>query len=189
MLRVISGIRKGHKLTVPKGNSIRPTEDRVKESLFNILSPIKKEAIVLDLFAGIGSIGIEFLSRGAKKAFFVDKNPESIVTIKKNLEHTKLANKAKVIRSDSQVLVKKTIPGNPWFDYIYIDPPYAEESLFHKTIQLIAECGILASDGIVIVEHDRLIQLKEQYLYLNMYDSRDYGSKKITFYKIKGVTV
>lgn len=188
-MRVIAGIRKGHKLTAPKGNSTRPTEDRVKESMFNIISPIKREAFVLDLFAGSGSIGIEFLSRGAKKVFFVDKNPESILTIKKNLEHTKLIDKAIIIKNDSRDTVKRIKPGDPWFDYIYIDPPYAEENLFHKIIQLIAECGILAPDGVVIVEHDKLIQLKEEYIDLKTFDTRNYGRKDITYYRFKGVTV
>ncbi len=93
-MRVISGDKKGFKLKAPKGMDTRPTEDRIKESLFNILGPINENSIVLDLFSGSGSIGIEFLSRGgAKFVYFIDNSNLSISTIKENIAHTDFEKK------------------------------------------------------------------------------------------------
>ncbi len=188
-MRVISGSRKGLKLIAPKGNSVRPTEDRVKESLFNILSPLKKESMVLDLFAGSGGIGIEFLSRGSKKVYFVDRNTDSIRAIKKNLEHTKLMDCSEVIKGDARGVIKQFKLDQMVFDYIYIDPPYAEVELFHKILQLIADGGILSHDGMIIVEHDKSMLLSKNYGDIEMFDNRNYGSKEMTYYRNKGVTV
>jgi 16S rRNA (guanine(966)-N(2))-methyltransferase RsmD len=188
-VRVISGSRKGHKLIAPKGNTVRPTEDRVKESLFNILSPLKTDAIILDLFAGSGGIGIEFLSRGSKKVYFVDKHPESIRAIKKNLEHTRLMDGAEVIKGDARGVIKQLQPGNPYFDYIYVDPPYGEVELFHKILQLIADRGLLSADGIIIVEHDKSMLLSNSYSNLEIFDNRGYGNKEMTYYRYRGVTL
>ncbi|MCR3957070.1 MAG: 16S rRNA (guanine(966)-N(2))-methyltransferase RsmD [Gudongella sp.] len=188
-MRVISGSRKGHRLIAPKGNTVRPTEDRVKESLFNILSPLKNNANVLDLFAGSGGIGIEFLSRGSKRVYFVDRSPESIRAIKKNLEHTKLMDEAEVIKGDARAVIKQFEQGHPAFDYIYVDPPYAEVELFHKILQLIADRGILSDDGIIIVEHDKAMILNNTYSNIEVFDNRSYGSKEMTYYRNKGVTL
>lgn len=108
-MRVISGERKGHNLVAPKGRNVRPTEDRVKESLFNIISPIVPGSIILDLFAGTGSIGIEFLSRGASFGFFVDKSVDSITSIKRNLEHTKYEGKSEILNLDAKIAIRRQI--------------------------------------------------------------------------------
>ncbi|MGM0395817.1 MAG: 16S rRNA (guanine(966)-N(2))-methyltransferase RsmD [Bacillota bacterium] len=188
-MRVISGSRKGHKLIAPKGNSVRPTEDRVKESMFNIISPLKVDSVVVDLFAGSGGIGIEFLSRGSRKAYFIDKDPESIKTIKKNLVHTKLIDKAEIVRGDARAFIKQLKPGEPWIDYIFIDPPYADVELFHKILSLVAEQRILSPDGIIIVEHDKSLQLKKRYSDIEIFDIRNYGSKEMTYYRVEGVSI
>src|SRR5699024_2858791 len=137
-LRVISGDKKGFKLKAPKGKDTRPTEDRIKESLFNILGPIDENAIVLDLFSGSGSIGIEFLSRGAKSVYFVDSSNLSINIIKENLKHTDLNKRSKIIKGDSVKIVKFLDRKNLKFDYIYIDPPY-EGSLIEKSMEAISK--------------------------------------------------
>ena len=123
-MRVISGLKKGHKLKAPKGLEVRPTEDKIKESLFNILGNIDKDSLVLDLFGGSGSIGIEFLSRGARACYFVDISSNSISYIKDNLSHTGLNELANVIKSDSVKAIKQLSNRNLKFDYIYIDPPF-----------------------------------------------------------------
>ncbi len=131
-MRVISGLRKGHKLKSPKGQDIRPTEDRIKESLFNIIGPLKKESLVLDLFAGTGSIGIEFLSRGAKFVYFIDSSNESIRIIKDNLSLTKFLDSASIHKMDSINSIKFLREKGILFDYIFIDPPYEKHNLFFK---------------------------------------------------------
>lgn len=180
---MISGERKGHRLIAPKGRNVRPTEDRVKESFFNIISPISANAVVLDLFAGTGGIGIEFLSRGASFAYFVDKGAESMSAIKKNLEHTRYFEKSDVIMLEARTAIKRFATKGICFDYIYIDPPYAQAELFHEVLQLISDSGSLKNNGLVIVEHDNKLILKDTYGDLVKFDERSYGSKLMTYYK------
>ena len=178
---VISGEKKGFNLKAPKGRDTRPTEDRIKESMFNILKIIDENSIVLDLFAGSGSIGIEFLSRGAKKAYFVDKSNISINTIKDNLNHTRLIDKSKIIRTDSFKAIKLFGKKNVKFNYIFIDPPY-EENLIIKAIKNIDEENILLENGIIIAEHEKELDLPDTINGLKKIDIRNYGSKSLTFY-------
>lgn len=181
-MRVISGSRRGHRLKAPKGDRVRPTEGRVKEALFNILGPIPTEAIVLDVFAGTGSIGIEFLSRGAKEAYFTDKSSESIKVIRENLEHTRLEDQSNVIKRDGISYIKNLSRMGIKFDYIFIDPPFDQIDLIEKAMVEIERGLILKEDGLVIVEHVYEFELVEGFKLL---DSREYGKKFISFYNIK----
>ena len=183
-VRVISGDKKGHRLSTPKGNDVRPTEDRVKESLFNIISPLKKDAVILDLFAGSGGIGIEFLSRGAARGYFIDRSQESITVINKNLVHTKLQDKAVVIKGGARLVLKRLANEKTKFDYIYIDPPFNDEKLFHSILESIAQSDVISLGGIVIVEHDKTLDLPDCYYSLRAYDTRNYGRKQMTYYRI-----
>lgn len=186
-MRVISGEKKGHKLIAPKGNEVRPTEDKVKESFFNIISPIKIDSIILDLFAGTGSIGIEFLSRGSKLAYFVDWNPESIKAIRKNLDHTKYIEKSQVCALESRIALKRFKKEFLKFDYIYVDPPYAEIDLFHEILVMVSELDILSQNGVIVVEHDKKLDLQGNYGVIVKFDHRIYGNKAMTYYKYKEV--
>lgn len=188
-MRVISGSRKGHKLFVPKGIYIRPTEDRLKESFFNIISPLEDNSIVLDLFAGTGSIGIEFLSREAKLAYFVDKSRESIEYVNKNLLHTKLADKAVVLHLEAKKALLLFEKDKISFNYIYIDPPFADLDLFINTINLIESLNLLSQNGLLIIEHDERVILDKYCFKFEKIDERKYGKNLLTFYKYKEVFV
>lgn len=180
-MRVISGEKKGFKLKAPKGKDTRPTEDRIKESMFNILKNINDNSLVLDLFAGSGSIGIEFLSRGAKKAYFVDKSNFSIAAIKENLNHTGLLGKSKIIKNDSIKAIKLLARKDIKFHYIFVDPPY-ERDIIKKVIENIWRENILAKDGLIILEHEKKLELPNWIQGLEKVDERNYGSKSLTFY-------
>lgn len=182
-MRVISGKAKGHKLKAPKGDRVRPTEDRIKESLFNILGHIKSDALVLDAFGGTGSIGIEFLSRGADKAYFIDRHYASISIIKENLNHTKLIDSAKIIKSDIFIALDRLGKNKVKFDYIYLDPPFNDYELLNKTVKYIDKDDILDIDGILIVEHEKNLILDDLMYGFKKIDHRDYGSKIIDIYK------
>lgn len=182
-MRVISGIRKGHKLKAPKGMDVRPTEDRIKESVFNILRNIKSNGIVLDLFSGSGSIGIEFLSRGAKLCYFNDNSQNSISIIKENLSHTNLMDKAIVIKNDGFRVIEYFHSKNLSFDYIYIDPPFRVDKLIENLLKAISNNSILSEDGIIIIEHEKELELENKILDMIKTDCRNYGSKSITFFK------
>ena len=120
-MRVISGTARGTKLKTIENISTRPTLDRVKEALFNILQDKLKDSVVLDLFAGSGALGIEALSRGAKKAYFCDKNPEAIKVIKDNLNKTRFIDKAIIFNCDYINAIRKI---NEELSIVFLDPPY-----------------------------------------------------------------
>lgn len=179
-MRVISGLRKGHKLMGPKDNKIRPTEDRVKESLFNIIGSKTYDKIMLDAFSGTGSIGIEFLSRGGRHCYFVDKSKESINIIEKNIEHTKFQDRASIINQDIFQAIKSFKIGGIRFDYIYIDPPFRADKLIEDLLVCIKTNNILGDSGLILIEHE--IEYKPVTSDFNEIDYRKYGSKAITFF-------
>lgn len=180
-MRVISGKSRGHQLKSPKGNIARPTEDRIKESLFNILGTIKTDALVLDLFAGSGAIGIEFLSRGAQKAYFIDHSYSCIQIIKENLMHTKLLENAIIYKKDSIDAISFFKNNNISFDYIYIDPPFQNHNLLFSILDSLKKHDILKNDGIIIIEHERGLELYKEIDGFKINDFRNYGNKSITF--------
>ncbi len=182
-MRVISGEKKGHKLKSPKGLDVRPTEDRIKESLFNIIGNIHEQAIILDLFAGSGSIGIEFLSRGAEKCFFVDISSTSLSAVKDNLNSTGLDKKAVIIKKDAKIAIIGFRKDDIKFDYIYLDPPFRNEKLLLNVIEEIYNNKILVESGIIIVEHEKELVLDNELYGFLKYKDRNYGSKTLEFYK------
>lgn len=149
-MRVISGSARGKKLLCAEGLDVRPTLDRVKESIFNMIAFDLPEKNVLDLFSGSGALGIEALSRGAKSCTFIDKSAQSVNITKKNLEATHLLDSASVFSCDSIDFLKNT---DKKFDIIFIDPPY-ESDLYEKSLNAIKESGILADDGFIVLEYD-----------------------------------
>lgn len=182
-MRVISGLRKGHKLSSPKGMDVRPTEDKIKESLFNILGNIHGDSIVLDLFGGSGSIGIEFLSRGAKECYFVDFSSKSISVIKDNLVHTKLMECATIIKSDAIKAIKNLYNKKLKFDYIYLDPPFRHGELLYGVLNSLNEYPILSDESLLIIEHESELILEDNIPDFQKVDERKYGSKTISFYR------
>lgn len=149
-MRVIAGSAKRLQLKTLDGLDTRPTTDRIKETLFNMLSPYLYDCIFLDLFAGSGGIGIEALSRGAMEAVFVEKNPKSMACIKENLKHTKLERKALTISSDVMTALYR-LEGEKQFDYIFMDPPYGQE-LEKTVLTYLSDSSLLAEEGVIIVE-------------------------------------
>ena len=184
-MRIISGIARGTKLYTLEGENTRPTLDRVKEPLFSIIQNEIKDSDVLDLFAGSGALGLEALSRGAKKAVFCDKSYSAIEIIKKNIEKTHFEEKAKVLCMD----YKKCLTSiNEKFDLIFIDPPYKQDIAI-KSLEIIIENKLLNEDGLIIIETDdekRELQQIEQLKYnINIINLRMYGRVKLIFLKIK----
>ena len=181
-MRVISGKARGTKLNSIESELTRPTLDRVKESLFNILQNRMQSAIVLDLFAGSGALGIEAISRGAKKAYFCDKNKKATEMIKQNLEKTRFLEFAEVINGDYKKCIESL---KDKIDIIFIDPPY-KDNLSIDSIKLIIEKGILNQDGIMIIETDEICRDKrglENLDKIKIIDQRKYGRVNLIFIK------
>ncbi len=182
ILRVISGIAKGHKLKTLKGDNTRPTSDRVKESLFNIIAPFIEGATVLDLFSGSGSLGIEALSRGAKKAILVDKSVESVDIIRENLNNTKLNDFAKVLNNEYKQAINLLVSHNEKFDLIFLDPPY-NKGIVDDSIILLQQNELFLSGAIIVCETQVDEKLPDVEGFLEKRDERKYGDTKLTFYK------
>lgn len=181
-LRVISGKVRGLKLDTPKNQDVRPTTDRVKESLFNMINPYIRESNVLDLFAGTGSLGIECLSRGAKNCVFVDKSRESINIVKSNVKKARVENESTILNIDFKDAVKRLSTQNQKFDVIFMDPPYYE-NMFIDCLKSIDELNLLHEDGIIVVEHDTKDQFEETIGRLVKTRDKKYGNTTMTFYK------
>lgn len=149
-MRVIGGRAKRLQLKTLEGMDTRPTTDRIKETLFNMIDPWIADCDFLDLFAGSGGIGIEAASRGAKEVVFVEKNPAAMMIIRENLRHTSLEDVAVTMQSDVMAAIR-SLDGRKQFDYIFMDPPY-DHSLERQVLELLREHRILRDDGMVIVE-------------------------------------
>ena len=181
-MRVISGTARGTKLNSIDELSTRPTLDRVKESLFNIISSRIDESVVLDLFAGSGAIGIEFLSRGCRTAYLCDKSSKAVDMIRQNLDKTRLQDNAMVLNMDYQKCLQKLANDGVTFDIIFIDPPYKDD-IAVDSVRMILSLKLLKEDGIIIIETDEkereIENLKK--LDVEIYDCRKYGRANLIF--------
>ena len=186
-MRVISGASRGTKLFSLEGENTRPTLDRVKEALFNIIQMELNDAIVLDLFAGSGALGIEALSRGAKKFYFCDSSIEATNIINKNLEKTKLKEKSKVYKLKFEEALKIIKNENIKFDIIFLDPPY-KTNYISKAIEKILEYNLIKDNTLLVLETDEENRVLEEIknTVLDIYDVRKYGRVSLLFSKRKG---
>ncbi|CAH2713380.1 MULTISPECIES: 16S rRNA (guanine(966)-N(2))-methyltransferase RsmD [Neobacillus] len=151
-MRVVSGICKGRPLKAVPGNSTRPTTDKVKEALFNMIGPYFDGGIGLDLFAGSGGLGLEALSRGLDQVIFVDRDPKAIQVIHENINACKFEKKTEVYRNDADRALKALIKRGISFDYIFLDPPYKNEKLV-SLMEKMDQAELVKTDGIVVCEH------------------------------------
>ena len=151
-MRVVAGAARGIPLKVPKGDQVRPTVDRLKETLFNMIQAEIYERTVLDVLAGSGALGIEALSRGARCAYFCEKNKATVEVIKDNLRRTKLEEKAQVLTGDFSGGLEKIKGAGVKLDLVFLDPPYQEEDLYRRAIEALTEKKLLAEDALIIAE-------------------------------------
>lgn len=182
-MRVISGKFKYKLLYNPKDNRVRPTTDRVKETLFNIVGSKDKinSVFVLDLFAGSGALGIESLSRGACKVVFIDKDKDSFALVQQNLKHVGAnPDEYEVYNVDYEFGLKKL--KNKEFDLIFIDPPYSQH-VENRVLDLIKKYNVLAKDGLIVVEHDTKNTFNDEDF---VFDTRKCGSMSLSFLEYKG---
>ncbi len=197
-MRIISGTFKGRRLKTVEGLDVRPTSDRLRETLFNILAPHIKESRFLDLCAGSGAIGIEAASRGASEVIFVDKSRLSCAVIQENLALIGGIDKARVLQCDALAAVKQLgetlnpesarqnnrytqATGN--FDIVYLDPPYVSY-IYTDVLKQLATSQIINEDSIVIVEHRTKTPLERQYSNLKIYREVKQGESSLAFYTL-----
>lgn len=183
-MRIISGTARGTKLYTLEGQATRPTLDRVKESLFNIIQNEIPNSIFLDLFSGSGAIGLEAASRGTKKSILCDRSKDAIKVINRNIEKTRLKEKVELYNLDYQTLIKTKIKEK--VDIVYIDPPYDSDFAI-KSLELLIEQKIIDEDSKIIIETDneeKILQQLEQ-MNVEITDKRKYGRAILIFLNIK----
>jgi len=191
-MRIIGGRLKGRRLGSLKGADLRPTLDRVRESLFNQLAADIPDAAFLDLFAGTGAVGIEALSRGAREVVFVENQPKAQALIYKNLKTCGLFPEEHEEETKHWVLLKKPALNalsiladrGYQFDLVYVDPPFADE-VYGEVVTALAKSGLLNSASQVVVEHFHKNPLQENYGKLIQFKSRQLGDTCLTFYALE----
>jgi 16S rRNA (guanine966-N2)-methyltransferase len=186
-MRVIAGTYRSRILKSLKGLALRPTSDRLRETLFNVLGPGISGSRFLDVFAGTGAVGIEALSRGATHVAFIENHPPAAALIRKNLASLKIASAATVICADAlralESIAARVNAGAPPYDYIFIDPPYAATADYSRSMQFVASSALVASDGIVIVEHRKSFTLPESFEPLQRVRLLRQGDAALSFYR------
>lgn len=183
-MRIISGTARGTKLYTLEGQATRPTLDRVKESLFNIIQNKIPNSIFLDLFSGSGAIGLEAASRGAEKVILCDKSKDAINIINKNIEKTHLREKTEIYNLDYELVLKTKIKKH--IDIVYIDPPYDSDFAI-KSMKQIVENNLIDENSIIIIETDNDKKLLENLkkIEVEITDKRKYGRAVLIFLKIR----
>jgi len=182
-MRIIAGTARSILLVKLSGKDIRPTPERVRESIFNILIPqLDETTVFLDLFTGTGVNALEALSRGAKQAILVDSASESLNIARKNAQKTKLENQCRFVRgaipNKLDYIAKNFLPAT----IVFADPPYAYPD-YPGLLEALSIPNLLAPDALVLIEHDNRHTLTEQVLNLQQYRVQTYGSTNISFYK------
>jgi 16S rRNA (guanine966-N2)-methyltransferase len=181
-MRIIGGEARGRPVRLPGGCHIRPTADRVKKSLFDILNPVAGRSF-LDLFAGSGNVGLESLSRGARFAVFVEKDVRLVETIRKSLAQLGFGERAEVVAADAERGLRRLVQRKERFDIIFADPPY-DEGLAVETLKWLEGGDLLAEGGIVALQHStRETPEGLQIRAMVATDQRRYGDTVLTFFK------
>jgi 16S rRNA (guanine966-N2)-methyltransferase len=174
-LRIIAGTHRGHTIYAPKGHDTRPTSDRVRENVFNILGAVDG-AVVLDLYAGSGAMGLEALSRGAARVVFVERDGDAVRAIERNLDKLRLS--ATVLRQDAVTALAAEAGSGRKYDLVLVDPPYEMYTDIEPQLARYLP-ALLADDGVVVVETDARV---EPTLPLEQRTSRKYGAARVTVY-------
>jgi len=179
-MRIIAGTLKGRRLVTPKGASLRPTSDRVKESMFNILGAKVDGGVVLDLFAGTGNLGIEALSRGARRVVFIENSQEALGIVRRNLQECRMQEQSEVLPKDVDRAIGQLQAKGERFDLIFMDPPY-EKGLIKRTLNRLKTEKVYHNDSVLVVEHTRREPLPELLGSWNLIRQRRIGDTVLSF--------
>ncbi len=180
-VRVVSGVCKGRPLKAVPGNSTRPTTDKVKEALFNMIGPYFDGGIGLDLFAGSGGLGLEGLSRGMEKVIFVDRDAKAIQVIHENIQACRFEEQTEVYRNDAGLALKALIKREISFDYIFLDPPYKKQQLV-SLMEKVDNRDLVKPNGMIICEHGFDVELPLRAGRFTQMKHERYGVIALTIY-------
>jgi 16S rRNA (guanine966-N2)-methyltransferase len=188
-MRIIAGKYRSRQLKSLKGMALRPTSDKLRETLFNVLGELVVDARFADLFAGTGAVGIEALSRGAREAIFVERHLPAVALIKKNLESLEIRKGARVLPLDALQAVKR-LAGEPEasrarVDILFVDPPYAEAEQYKNVLSFLGVANLLAENAVVIAEHQRSLDLPQSFGKLERVRVLRQGDAALTFFRFR----
>lgn len=181
-MRVISGERKGIALKAVPGKGTRPTTDKVKESIFNMLGQYFSQGVCLDLFAGSGGLGIEALSRGMEKAIFIDRDGQALATIKENLRVTKYEEQSDVFRNDYKQALRALKNREVQFDLVFLDPPYKDGTI-EGIISYLDTNNMVKVNGFIVTEHHKSRPLQQEIGNFQQVKYENYGICSVQIYK------
>jgi len=183
-MRVIGGKYKSRTLRSLKGQKLRPTSDRMRETLFNILGPAVEGATFVDLYAGTGAVGIEALSRGARQTIFVEKHPSAVALIRRNLKSLGFLHVPEVLAMDALRGIELLETRHVHAHFIFLDPPYASDKEYEGALEALGESSIVAPEGRVIVEHLRKRELPDRAGELELARVVEQGDAALSFYRL-----
>ena len=181
-MRIITGTLRGRKLKSPKTYDVRPTSDKVKEAVFDMLQPYMTDGFIcMDVFAGSGNLGLEAISRGAKTVYFSDNSRESLALVRENVKICGAENNSVLLSGDFKSNIARV---HDKVDIFFIDPPYADRMTL-PAINAIDACGNLKSGGVIVCEHSAKDVLPDEYLDYVAIKQRKYGAISVTIYQKK----
>ena len=183
-MRIIAGKARGRKILSPPTMETRPTLDRVKESMFSMIQAYIPDAVVIDVFAGTGSLGLEAASRGAKECYLVDKSPVTFPVLKQNIENLGFSDFCIALNTDAYAALKSLAARGKVFDLIFIDPPYCKD-LIPEALKLIDENSILHEEGLIVTKIDSIEEIYEGTKNIKLVRSKVYGNTTVCLYKIE----
>jgi 16S rRNA (guanine966-N2)-methyltransferase len=182
-MRVIAGKYRSRLLKTPGFLGIRPTSDRLRETLFNILGPSVEDSLFIDLYAGTGAVGIEAVSRGAREVFFIDRDPDCISLVRQNLESLDIRTGVEVISANALRGLDKLAARHLIADFIFFDPPYADAG-YSDLLEFLDASHLVAPRGIVIAEHSSKLDLPERFDRLERTRLLEQGDAALSFYRL-----
>ena len=182
-MRIISGAYRGFHLRSLKGAALRPTSDQMRQTLFDVLGPAVAGSRFLDLYAGSGAVGMEALSRGAGEVVLVEHHRVAVDLIRRNLESLKAAAKVRVLGCSTASGLERLAADGASFDYVFLDPPYAEISEYHYILRQLGRSSLLPPGALVVAEHSRHLHLEERYGRLARLRTLRHGDSQLSFYR------
>ncbi|HEY6293478.1 MAG TPA: 16S rRNA (guanine(966)-N(2))-methyltransferase RsmD [Terriglobia bacterium] len=182
-MRIISGAYRGFHLRSLKGANLRPTSDQMRQTLFDVLGPAVAGSRFLDIYAGSGAVGIEALSRGASEVALVENHRAAVQLIRRNLETLEADTGARVLACLAASAVERLANEGASFDYVFLDPPYAEVAEYHRILRQLGRAPVLAPGALAVAEHSRHLRLEEGYGRLARIRTLRHGDSQLSFYR------
>lgn len=183
-MRIIAGKFGSQTLVAPKGWKTRPTSDRLRETLFNVVAPRIEGAVFADLFAGTGAVGLEALSRGARKVYFAENAKGALEALRSNLKRLKIGPEAQVEAAGTFPLLRRLAKEGAQVDIVFLDPPYSDLAAYQTTLQLLANQSLLSVGAVIVAEHSSRSALSTGSARLQAYRSLRQGEAALTFFRM-----